>query len=439
MSVKQTFLLMACLVMIAPQASFAAAMLSIHQNKDEETITLAPGAVSPNKVFILENPDRLVIDVPAFSGTGLILPPSYKDGAITKIRNGHFNPTTSRVVFDLSKKITVQDKQIKNGKLIIEIASIEKSDSEERIDTPIHTTETSPPEPSKPGKDRVEEPKIENNPFRKASDKNREAKKTTESQQAIEEEQPEKEKNSKKSKPNKKVTTAKSGKPVIVIDAGHGGIDPGTSGTGGTVEKMMTLEYAQALRAKLQKSGHYQVVLTRDNDQFIMLRKRVEIARKAKGDLFISIHADSAPGAARGLSIYTVSEQASDAEAEKLAARENKADVLAGINLTGEREDVAGILISLAERDTKNRSATLADTLVTALDDKVYLLPESHRFAGFAVLKAPDIPSVLIEIGFLSNAQEEKQIKSKAYRDKVISGIAAGVDSYFKKERQLQE
>ena len=196
------------------------------------------------------------------------------------------------------------------------------------------------------------------------------------------------------------------------------------------------LNFAKALKARLLKNNHYEVMLTRDDDTFIMLRKRVEIARKAHGSLFISLHADSAPEEeAHGLSVYTVSEQASDTEAEALAARENKSDVLAGVDLSDERKDVAGILISLAERDTKNRSAMLADLLVTSLDDKVYLLPNSHRFAGFAVLKAPDIPSVLIETGFLSNPREEKLLNSKAYRDKVVSGIAHGVDAYFQHEK----
>lgn len=231
---------------------------------------------------------------------------------------------------------------------------------------------------------------------------------------------------------------AKKGKPVIVIDAGHGGQDPGTNGPKGTLEKDVVLTYARLLKAKLLKSGKYEVVLTRDEDEFIMLRKRVDIARKAGGTIFISLHADSAPDrAARGLSVYTVSEQASDMEAEALAARENKSDVIAGMDLSDENEDVADILISLAQRETKNRSATLADFLVTRLNDRVKLLENTHRFAGFAVLKAPDIPSVLIEIGFLSHPAEEKLINSKAYRDKVVAGISSGIDAYFAHQKAV--
>jgi N-acetylmuramoyl-L-alanine amidase len=237
----------------------------------------------------------------------------------------------------------------------------------------------------------------------------------------------------KEAKPTAPVTKKKRSMPVVVIDAGHGGEDPGTDGPKGTLEKTIVLEYAKALKTRLTNTGKYQVKLTRDTDKFIKLRDRVAIARKAEAAIFISLHADSAPeGAARGLSVYTVSETASDQEAEALAARENKADVISGMDLSEEREDVAGILISLAQRDTKNQSATLADMLVMKLGDRVNLLENTHRFAGFAVLKAPDIPSVLIEIGFLSNASEEKLLKSRAYRDKVVSGVAAGIEAYFK-------
>lgn len=226
--------------------------------------------------------------------------------------------------------------------------------------------------------------------------------------------------------------------PTIVIDAGHGGVDPGTIGDGGTEEKDLVLKYAKELMANLLKSKKYRVILTRSDDEFIMLRKRVAIARKADASLFISLHADSADElAARGLSVYTVSEQASDKEAGALAARENKSDIIGGMDLSNERADVADILISLAQRETKNNSATLADFLVVNLMKKVRMLPNPHRFAGFAVLKAPDVPSVLIEIGFLSHPEEEKILKSKEYRNKVISGITAGIEAYFRRKVTL--
>ena len=225
--------------------------------------------------------------------------------------------------------------------------------------------------------------------------------------------------------------------PLVVIDPGHGGVDPGTLAPGGIEEKDIVLAYAKALQGKLLKSGKYRVMLTRTNDRFIALRERIAIARKAGAALFISLHADSAPDNVRGLSIYTVSEKASDEEAGALAARENKADVLAGMDLSTEREDVAGILISLAQRETNNHSATLADALVASLNHKVKLLQKSHRFAGFAVLKAPDIPSVLVELGFLSHRDDRKLLQSSSYRDKVTDGLAAGIDSYFRHQKKM--
>ena len=197
----------------------------------------------------------------------------------------------------------------------------------------------------------------------------------------------------------------------------------------------MVLSFAKALQKALLDSGRYKVKMTRESDIFIPLRERVNIARKAGGTIFISLHADSAPrDDARGLSVYTVSEKASDAEAEALAARENKVDLLGGMDLSGERQDVADILISLAQRDTKNQSAILADQLVLSLERNVRTLNNTHRFAGFAVLKAPDIPSVLIETGFISHPAEEKLLKTREYREKLISGIVRGVGEYFAKK-----
>jgi N-acetylmuramoyl-L-alanine amidase len=234
-----------------------------------------------------------------------------------------------------------------------------------------------------------------------------------------------------------KRASKKSRRPLIVIDPGHGGVDPGAI-AGDEKEKTIVLQYAKVLQDKLLKRGRYDVALTRETDTFIPLRKRFEIARKAGADLFISLHADSAPEDVRGLSVYTVSEKASDEEAEALAARENKSDVLAGVDLSEERQDVAGILISLAQRETNNRSAMLADMLVVALSQRVRMVERSHRFAGFAVLKAPDIPSVLIELGFLSNATDRKLLKSKDYRNKLTEGIVAGIDAYFKRQKKME-
>ncbi|MDX2073672.1 MAG: N-acetylmuramoyl-L-alanine amidase [Alphaproteobacteria bacterium] len=221
-------------------------------------------------------------------------------------------------------------------------------------------------------------------------------------------------------------------KPLVVIDPGHGGNDPGAIGPKKSQEKDIVLAFATSLKDMLLASGKYRVLMTRESDRFIPLRERVKIAREAKGSIFISIHADSAPkNNARGLSVYTLSEKASDAETAALAANENKVDILGGMDLSNEREDVADILISLAQRETRNRSALLADLLTVSLGKQLKLLPNPHRFAGFAVLKAPDIPSVLIETGFISNPAEEKLLKTSAYRKKLMVGIMGGIDRYF--------
>jgi N-acetylmuramoyl-L-alanine amidase len=220
-------------------------------------------------------------------------------------------------------------------------------------------------------------------------------------------------------------------KPLVIIDAGHGGQDPGALGLHKTQEKQVTLNFARALRAALLRTGRYRVALTRDGDKFITLQDRVAIARKMKADIFVSLHADSNPRKeAKGLSIYTLSENASDAEAAALADRENKSDIIPGIDLNTTDADVASILIDLTQRETMNKSSALADAILETLHPKINKLPGTHRYAGFRVLKAPDIPSVLIELGFLSNATDERLVLSPEYRDLVVASIVKGIDRY---------
>ena len=223
-------------------------------------------------------------------------------------------------------------------------------------------------------------------------------------------------------------------KRIIVIDPGHGGVDPGSIGVSGIYEKHLTLVAAKALKGYLKETGRFKVYLTRDRDIFIRLRGRIEKARERKADLFISLHADTIRNQkVRGLSLYTLSERASDKEAGALAERENKADLIAGIDLTNESAEVTNILIDLAQRETMNQSAKLAALLVDELKSRVKILRNPHRFAGFAVLKAPDIPSVLIELGFISNKDDERALRSKSHRRKLAQSIASAVDRYFEK------
>ena len=229
-------------------------------------------------------------------------------------------------------------------------------------------------------------------------------------------------------------TSSKSTSPrkkVIVLDPGHGGQDPGAISRTGKFEKDLTLKMGKELRNKLEKAG-YRVVMTRDRDMAIPLRKRIDKAHQAKGDLFISIHADSALNTkAKGLSIYTISERASDKEAAALAERENKADIILGLDVGDYQPEVSNILIDLAKRDTMAKSSLYADLVVQEMKKKVKLVPNAHRFAGFVVLKSPNIPSVLLEMGYLSNKEEEKLLQKSAYRAKLAEALTKAVNTYF--------
>jgi N-acetylmuramoyl-L-alanine amidase len=219
---------------------------------------------------------------------------------------------------------------------------------------------------------------------------------------------------------------------TIVIDPGHGGVDPGTIGVSGVYEKDVTLSVARDVARQLDATRRYHVVMTRTTDDFIALRDRVARARAANGDLFLSLHADALPNAAmRGASVFTLSEQASDREAAALAARENKADLIAGIDLSRHTPEVSSILLDLARRQTNNLSIGLARQLVAELGSTVPLLANSHRAAGFAVLKAPDIPSALVEMGCLSNREEDKLLRNPLYQRKLAGTLVRSVNDFF--------
>ena len=221
-------------------------------------------------------------------------------------------------------------------------------------------------------------------------------------------------------------------RPMIILDAGHGGVDPGATGRSGLYEKQLMLAYADEIKHRIEATGRYRVQLTRSTDVFISLRDRVARGQQAEAGLFISLHANTNPRAAvRGASVYTLSEQASDQEAAALAARENKADVIAGIDLSEQTEVVSKILIDLAQRETMNQSKQFANMLVKEMATVGRVLRNSHRSAGFAVLKSPIVPSVLVEVGYLSNKSEERLLRSAAYRRKVADAMMRAIDDYF--------
>ncbi|HET6621220.1 MAG TPA: N-acetylmuramoyl-L-alanine amidase [Dongiaceae bacterium] len=223
----------------------------------------------------------------------------------------------------------------------------------------------------------------------------------------------------------------KRGKPLIVIDPGHGGIDPGAIGANAT-EKELTLAVAKAVKQELEATDKFRVVLTRTTDVYIPLRDRFGLAREKGADLFISLHADSHNDpTTRGASVYTLSEKASDAEAEALATKENKSDIIAGVDLSKQSNVVSNILIDLAQRDTKNMSTRFATLLVRELKEQTLLLGNTHRYAGFAVLKAPDVPSVLIEMGYISSSKDEALLTSAEHQRRLAKAVRQAVENYF--------
>ena len=224
-------------------------------------------------------------------------------------------------------------------------------------------------------------------------------------------------------------------RPVVVIDPGHGGIDNGTQ-AGGTMEKELVLGFGLALRDRIEKSGKYRVVMTRTDDTFIPLADRVKAARNQSAALFVSIHADALPrreGDAQGATIYTLSDKASDAEAERLAEAENKADAIGGVNLTEEPTEVADILIDLAQRETRTFSNRFARLLMGEMKTTVRMHKHPLKSAGFKVLKAPDVPSVLIELGYVSNKGDLEHLVSENWRTKTVGSMAQAIDAFFAK------
>ena len=226
-------------------------------------------------------------------------------------------------------------------------------------------------------------------------------------------------------------------RPVIVIDPGHGGVDNGTQAGGGDImEKNLVLGFGLALRDKIEKSGKYRVVMTRTDDTFIPLGERVKIARNESASLFVSIHADALPrgeGDAQGATIYTLADKASDAEAERLADAENKSDAIGGVNLTDEPTEVADILIDLVQRETRTFSNRFARTLMGEMKNTVRMHKHPLKSAGFRVLKAPDVPSVLVELGYVSNKGDLEHLVSENWRNKTVGSMAQAIDAFFAK------
>ncbi|MBE6443556.1 MAG: N-acetylmuramoyl-L-alanine amidase [Alphaproteobacteria bacterium] len=346
------------------------------------------------KVFTLSEPNRLVIDTQGVEVSSAVANNRDENVFVKNVRLGSAGVSGIRIVFDLQKPVLVKKAFILppqsnfNWRFAIDLEAASERDFVSRLGNS-HAISSDDYNSAD-----VVTRKVENQPS-----------------------------------VNK---VAQSKRKVIVIDAGHGGVDPGAIGYRGTYEKNITLSMSKELKEKLDKNSKYKVYLTRNRDVFIPLRDRVKIARKYDADLFISIHADSARNRkAVGLSVYTLSETASDKEAAALAEKENKADIVAGLNFAEHSKEVSDILLNLAQRETNNSSSEFATLLSGQMSKIVKTVSNTHRFAGFAVLKAPDVPSVLLELGYLSNPTEERQLRQKSYRNKLADAAVKAIDKYF--------
>ena len=365
--------------------------LTIGENAGRSRLTIELSDPLDVRVFTLTSPNRVVFDMPEvlWQVSGETRPTG--KGPVKSYRYGLFRKGNSRFVVDLSAPVSVEKSQLlqpeggSGFRLVVDLAPTTTSDFLAHAGWPRDVSATMA---------------------------------SLERQPAL---------------PS---PAARGGKRLIILDAGHGGIDPGTHGQSGLVEKDLVLSVAKTLQKMLEATGRYRVQLTRDSDVFIPLRERVNIARAAHGDLFVSLHADSSDHRdVRGASVYTLSEDASDREAATLAEKENMSDIIAGVDLTGENSPVVSILIDLAQRDTMNRSVRFAETVVGSLPAATMLLPFfPHRSAGFAVLKAPDIPAVLIELGYLTNPKDESEMATEAWRNGVARAISSAVDTHFAAE-----
>ena len=341
------------------------------------------------RTFTLNSPNRVVIDMPAVRWHLEGQPRPSDNGAVRSYRYGTFRPGNSRFVIDLNRPVTVGEAMVvppENGsgfRVVFDLFPTTQAQFDRTAGWP-------------------EDLKARDNAALMA---------------ALPKNPP---------PPQSRI------KRVIVIDPGHGGPDPGTHG-GDANEKDLVLSVSLQLQRVLLARG-YTVHMTRDSDVAVELGQRTRIARSWHADLMISIHANSHPDPAiTGLSIYSLSDKGSDAEARALAAKENEADKRNGADRSGEDSDVASILLALAQRDTMNKSSRFAEAALAELRGQTDILPHKpHRDAAFVVLKAPDVPSVLIELGFLSNPDEARKMQTDGWRARVARAIAAAVDRQFK-------
>ena len=365
----------------------------VHADKTR-VVFESPRSVKPIRKFILHNPPRYVVDLPETKFTSGRTAFSAPHNAFVKgVRQGLFKPGVTRVVVDLKRPVKAKffalGKNRKSGhRLVVDLSAASQADISAQ---------------------------------KKAIAKMR-AEKAKEDVEVTVIEAPQK----------------KSGDIVIVIDPGHGGVDPGAVGKYKTYEKNITLAVGKALHRKINAIPGYKAYLTRHKDIFIPLRDRVRYAQRKHADLFISLHADAHENRkVRGGSVYVLSDKSSDKEAARLARDANRGDLMAGMSLKEEPNYVRQILIDLTQRDTMNKSALLAKEILEDMDTAVYVRKKEVAFAGFRVLKAPGIPSVLVEMSYISNPKEERMLRKASNQNKIAESIARGVQGYMR-EHHMQ-
>lgn len=368
----------------APAADPAVTGVRLGVNGGKTRVVLDVTKGVPYSAFLLENPYRLVIDLPELDWSVAGDATAAERGVVKGLRYGLFRAGNSRVVVDLTGpvRIVADEALAKPSRLMFDLLPVSKSKYKAGQTVALNNwkppTSTAIPFPqAKPRGDR---------------------------------------------------------RRIVIIDPGHGGVDPGAV-RGKTHEKRITMAVAEEVRRQLHASKRYRVIVTRNRDIFVGLRDRVTMAQDNNADIFISLHADTHPKRkTRGASIYTLSEGASDKEAARLAKKENASDAVGGLDLSPYSKEVTGFLLDLTRRRTMEESSVFANMMIVQFGKKkINMQPyKTHRFAGFAVLKAPDVPSVLIEMGYLSNKTDKKMLLSKSFRKKVGRAILASLDVFFK-------
>ena len=363
---------------------------------DDRIVVRFDGTVAKATSFVLAGPDRIALDVEGGEPGAKVA----GNGPVSRVRQGTYAAGTTRIVFDLRAPQKVRGGRFSEDglELTLDLAPLDDDAVARAVTAPRKLY--LPPEAHRAAPPRSRySVTVDIPPMQSGLPRPR--------------------------------IMGPAGRPLVVIDAGHGGYDPGAIGPNGAREKDITLALAKSIRDELLAGGRVRVAMTRDTDRFLVLGERAQIARGLKADLFISVHADSAPGTeATGATIYTLSEVASSRNAAALAARENRADIINGVNLGGESTDVSSILIDLAQRETINASARFAD-LVKREARAVPFKRDYHQMAGLAVLKAPDMPAILFEAGYISSASDVARITSAEGKQAIADSLRRAVDVHF--------